>query len=97
MEPVNTMGPTKLTTKAEPAPPRDCDETRYPPPDGPARRMRLHSSVLQPGAQGRMPCKPDRYERLASNLPMREPVAGPDQLRQLGPRALVGALQGGAR
>ena len=44
-----------------------------------------------------MPRKPDRYERLASNLPMREPVAGPDQLRELGPRALVGALQGGAR
>ena len=44
-----------------------------------------------------MPRKPDRYERLASNLPMREPVDGPDQLRELGPRALVGALQGGAR
>ena len=39
----------------------------------------------------------DRYQRLASQLPMRDPVAGPDQLRTLGPRALVGALQGGAR
>ena len=44
-----------------------------------------------------MPRKPDRCERLASNHPMREPVADPDQLRELGPRALVGALQGGAR
>ena len=35
----------------------------------------------------------DRYQRLASQLPMRDPVAGPDQLRTLGPRALVGALQ----
>ena len=40
---------------------------------------------------------PDRYQRLASHLPMRDPVAGPEQLRALGPRALVGALQGGAR
>ena len=44
-----------------------------------------------------MPSKPDRYERLASHLPMRDPVAGPDQLRDLGLRALVGALQGGLR
>ena len=40
---------------------------------------------------------PDRYQRLASQLPMRDPVAGPEQLRALGPRALVGSLQGGAR
>ena len=40
---------------------------------------------------------PDRYQRLASQLPMRDPVAGPEQLRVLGPRALVGSLQGGAR
>ena len=44
-----------------------------------------------------MPRKPDRYERLASHLPMRDPVAGPSQLRNLGLRALVGALQGGPR
>ncbi len=44
-----------------------------------------------------MPRKPDRYERLASHLPMRDPVAGPDQLRDLGLRTLVGALQGGPR
>ena len=44
-----------------------------------------------------MPRKPDRYERLASRLPMRDPVAGPDQLRDLELRALVGALQGGPR
>ena len=41
--------------------------------------------------------EPDRYQRLASQLPMRDPVAGPEQLRALGLRALVGSLQGGAR
>lgn len=40
--------------------------------------------------------KPDRYERLASQLPMRDPVAGPDQLRALDLRALVGARYGDA-
>ena len=35
---------------------------------------------------------PDRYQRLASQLPMRNPVAGPEQLRALGPRALVSRL-----
>ena len=39
----------------------------------------------------------DRYERLASRLPMRDPQTGAEQLQALSPRALVGTLQGGPR
>ena len=97
MEPVNTMEPTKLTTKAEPAPPRDCDETRYPPPDGP--RAPNSATFERPSTWSTRPHAPQARSLRATRLEPPDARARGRSGPAPGARTarLGRALQGGAR